>query len=227
MQRCAARPWSVGAKGMAMDERSAEEFREYMHGRWPSMVRLAYGLTGDQGHAEDVAAAAFARACASWPRVRRSGNPDAPHHRGLRGATGSRGDAGPGRPPGPGPQYCPAGNGSLRPQAPGGMAGNGKDTALSPGWTQTRNIRRRHFSAFPDRSRRPPTLAALAGRPGHPGPVSRRRRLIPRRARTGRRPSPVFSPGVPDREPDRPGTWGSAGERPLALPGRLPQTVCR
>jgi len=60
-----------------MDERSAEEFREYMHGRWPSMVRLAYGLTGDQGHAEDVAAAAFARAYASWPRVRRSGNPDA------------------------------------------------------------------------------------------------------------------------------------------------------
>ena len=45
-----------------MDQRSAEEFREYMHGRWPSMVRLAYGLTGDQGHAEDVAAAAFARA---------------------------------------------------------------------------------------------------------------------------------------------------------------------
>jgi RNA polymerase sigma-70 factor (sigma-E family) len=60
-----------------MDERSAEEFREYMHGRWPSMVRLAYGLTGDLGHAEDVAAAAFARAYASWPRVRRSGNPDA------------------------------------------------------------------------------------------------------------------------------------------------------
>jgi len=60
-----------------MDERSAEEFREFMHGRWPSMVRLAYGLTGDQGHAEDVAQAAFTRAYASWPRVTRSGNPDA------------------------------------------------------------------------------------------------------------------------------------------------------
>jgi hypothetical protein len=35
------------------------------------------GLTGDQGHAEDVVQAAFARAYASWPRVRRSGNPDA------------------------------------------------------------------------------------------------------------------------------------------------------
>ena len=60
-----------------MDERSGEEFREFMHGRWPSMVRLAYGLTGDQGHAEDVVQAAFARACASWPAVRRSRNPDA------------------------------------------------------------------------------------------------------------------------------------------------------
>jgi RNA polymerase sigma-70 factor (sigma-E family) len=53
------------------------EFREFMRARWPVMVRLAYGLTGDQGHAEDVAQAAFARAYASWPRVSRAGNPDA------------------------------------------------------------------------------------------------------------------------------------------------------
>jgi RNA polymerase sigma-70 factor (sigma-E family) len=53
------------------------EFREFMHARWPAMVRLAYGLTGDQGHAEDVAQAAFARAYASWARVRRSGDPNA------------------------------------------------------------------------------------------------------------------------------------------------------
>ena len=53
------------------------EFREFMHGRWAAMVRLAYALTGDQGHAEDVAQAAFARAYASWPRVRRTGNPEA------------------------------------------------------------------------------------------------------------------------------------------------------
>jgi RNA polymerase sigma-70 factor (sigma-E family) len=53
------------------------EFREFMRARWLVMVRLAYGLTGDQGHAEDVAQAAFTRAYASWPRVRRSGDPDA------------------------------------------------------------------------------------------------------------------------------------------------------
>jgi RNA polymerase sigma-70 factor (sigma-E family) len=60
-----------------MNARTDTEFREFMRARWPAMVRLAYGLTGDQGHAEDVAQAAFARAYASWPRVRRSGDPDA------------------------------------------------------------------------------------------------------------------------------------------------------
>ena len=53
------------------------EFGDFMRGRWPAMVRLAYALTGDAGHAEDVAQAAFARAYASWGRVRRAGDPDA------------------------------------------------------------------------------------------------------------------------------------------------------
>jgi DNA-directed RNA polymerase specialized sigma24 family protein len=56
---------------------SDEQFREFMRGRWPAMVRLAYGLTGDLGHVEDVAQAAFARAYASWSRVARTGDPDA------------------------------------------------------------------------------------------------------------------------------------------------------
>ena len=60
-----------------MNARLDGEFREFMHARWPVMVRLAFGLSGDQGHAEDVAQAAFARAYASWPRVRRSGDPNA------------------------------------------------------------------------------------------------------------------------------------------------------
>lgn len=53
------------------------EFREFMLGRWPALVRLAYGLTGDRGHAEDLAQAALARAYASWGRVRRAEDPDA------------------------------------------------------------------------------------------------------------------------------------------------------
>jgi DNA-directed RNA polymerase specialized sigma24 family protein len=45
-----------------MDEQSGDEFRDFMHGRWPAMVRLAYALTGDVGDAEDPAQTAFARA---------------------------------------------------------------------------------------------------------------------------------------------------------------------
>lgn len=54
-----------------------EEFDAFMRGRWPAMVRLGYALTGDVGNAEDLAQAAFARAYASWGRVRRAGDPDA------------------------------------------------------------------------------------------------------------------------------------------------------
>jgi RNA polymerase sigma-70 factor (sigma-E family) len=54
-----------------------EEFDRFMRGRWAAMVRLAYALSGDAGHAEDLAQAAFARAYASWGRVRRAGDPDA------------------------------------------------------------------------------------------------------------------------------------------------------
>ena len=53
-----------------------DEFRDFMRGRWSAMVRLAYTLTGDQGHAEDIAQAAFASAYAAWGRVRRAGDPD-------------------------------------------------------------------------------------------------------------------------------------------------------
>jgi RNA polymerase sigma-70 factor (sigma-E family) len=53
------------------------EFREYMAGRWSGLVRLAYGLTGDQALAEDLAQTALAKAYASWSRVRRADDPDA------------------------------------------------------------------------------------------------------------------------------------------------------
>jgi RNA polymerase sigma-70 factor (sigma-E family) len=53
------------------------EFREFMVSRWGGLVRFAYGLTGDRGHAEDLAQTALAKAYASWPRVRRTEDPDA------------------------------------------------------------------------------------------------------------------------------------------------------
>jgi RNA polymerase sigma-70 factor (sigma-E family) len=60
-----------------MDSRTEAEFTEFMHARWPRLVRLGYGLTGDPGLAEDLAQTALAKALASWQRVRRAGDPDA------------------------------------------------------------------------------------------------------------------------------------------------------
>src|SRR5579862_3191257 len=60
-----------------MSDESDEEFDAFMRGRWPAMVRLAYALSGDAGHAEDIAQSAFARAYAAWGRVSRAGDPDA------------------------------------------------------------------------------------------------------------------------------------------------------
>jgi RNA polymerase sigma-70 factor (sigma-E family) len=64
-------------KGVPVDAVADSEFSDFMQGRWSQLVRLGYGLTGDLQHAEDLAQTAFARAYASWPRVRRADNPDA------------------------------------------------------------------------------------------------------------------------------------------------------
>src|SRR5712675_1875723 len=77
MQPLPAFWWSALAREVAMSTGSDEEFDGFMRGRWPAMVRRAYALTGDAGHAEDVTQAAFARAYGSWGRVRRAGDPDA------------------------------------------------------------------------------------------------------------------------------------------------------
>jgi RNA polymerase sigma-70 factor (sigma-E family) len=53
------------------------EFSEFVHRRWPQLVRLGYVLTGDEGLGEDLAQTALARVYASWPRICRSGDPDA------------------------------------------------------------------------------------------------------------------------------------------------------
>src|SRR6201996_3769398 len=68
---------SVLAREVAVSARPDDEFDAFMRGRWAAMVRLAYALTGDAGHAEDVAQAAFARAYAAWGRVSRAGDPEA------------------------------------------------------------------------------------------------------------------------------------------------------
>ena len=54
-----------------------EDFGAFAVSRWPGLVRLAFGLTGDQWAAEDVAQATLARAYVAWRRVSRADDPDA------------------------------------------------------------------------------------------------------------------------------------------------------
>ena len=73
-----------------MDAAADTEFGDFMSARWPGLVRLGYGLTGDRQAAEDLAQTALARAYASWPRVRRAGDPDAYVRRILLNANRTR-----------------------------------------------------------------------------------------------------------------------------------------
>ena len=67
----------LDATANAVDTTRQDEFGQFMAARWPGLVRLAYGLTGDRWLAEDVAQAALASAYAAWWRVRRADEPDA------------------------------------------------------------------------------------------------------------------------------------------------------
>ena len=66
------------------------QFDEFMASRWPGLVRLAFGLTGDRWLAEDLAQTALASAYAAWWRVRRADDPDAYVRRILINASKSR-----------------------------------------------------------------------------------------------------------------------------------------
>lgn len=73
-----------------MDSLAADEFTEFMLSRWAGLVRFGYGLTGDQGLAEDLAQTALTRAYASWSKVRRAADPDAYVHRIMINSNRSR-----------------------------------------------------------------------------------------------------------------------------------------
>ena len=68
----------LDATADAVKTTGQDEFGAFMAARWPGLVRLAYGLTGDRWLAEDVAQTALASAYAAWWRVRRADDPDAP-----------------------------------------------------------------------------------------------------------------------------------------------------
>jgi hypothetical protein len=53
------------------------DFSAFALSRWPGLVRLAYGLTGDQRVAEGSAQTALASAYTAWRRISRADDPDA------------------------------------------------------------------------------------------------------------------------------------------------------
>jgi RNA polymerase sigma-70 factor (sigma-E family) len=67
-----------------------EDFSAFAVSRWPGLVRLAFGLTGDRWAAEDLAQVTLARAYVAWRRVRRAGDPDAYLRRILINASNRR-----------------------------------------------------------------------------------------------------------------------------------------
>jgi RNA polymerase sigma-70 factor (sigma-E family) len=54
-----------------------EDFSAFAVSRWPGLVRLAFGLTGDRWMAEDIAQTTLAKAYVAWRRVSRADDPDA------------------------------------------------------------------------------------------------------------------------------------------------------
>jgi RNA polymerase sigma-70 factor (sigma-E family) len=68
---------AIPGAGDSVGSGDREQFHQFMVSRWPKLVRLAYGLTGDRWAAEDLAQVALVNAYAAWWRVRRADDPDA------------------------------------------------------------------------------------------------------------------------------------------------------
>ena len=63
-----------------MTGREAERdalFRDFVAARYPSLVRSAYLLTGDRGHAEDLVQSSLLRTYGAWRRLAELGNAEA------------------------------------------------------------------------------------------------------------------------------------------------------
>jgi RNA polymerase sigma-70 factor (sigma-E family) len=58
-------------------QQSETEFAEFFTATWPRLFRTALALTGDESQAEDALQSAYAKAYASWTRVRGADHPEA------------------------------------------------------------------------------------------------------------------------------------------------------
>jgi RNA polymerase sigma-70 factor (sigma-E family) len=54
-----------------VDAEAEDDFRDYVASRYPSLVRTAYLMCGNQGHAEDLVQSALAKTYLAWHRIRR------------------------------------------------------------------------------------------------------------------------------------------------------------
>lgn len=61
---------------MALAEHEEQQFWEFVAARRQHLVRTAYLLTGDHGHAEDFVQDALIRAHRNWRRIERSDQPE-------------------------------------------------------------------------------------------------------------------------------------------------------
>jgi RNA polymerase sigma-70 factor (sigma-E family) len=57
--------------------RNVAEFSDFAALRWPTLLRTAYLLTGDHGHAEDLVQTTLAKCFVAWPRLRARSAADA------------------------------------------------------------------------------------------------------------------------------------------------------
>jgi RNA polymerase sigma-70 factor (sigma-E family) len=53
-----------------VDAAAREEFRDYVAGATPSLLRVAYLMTGNRADAEDLVQTALAKTYLAWPRIR-------------------------------------------------------------------------------------------------------------------------------------------------------------
>ncbi len=63
---------------VAVTGRSTDaEFADFFAASWPRLFRTTYAITGDRGATEDALQSAYAKAYASWRRVRAADHPEA------------------------------------------------------------------------------------------------------------------------------------------------------
>ena len=67
----------MGVARTGPDGGGTESFEEFFHATWARLFRTTYAVAGDVASAEDALQAAYAKAFASWRRVRSADHPEA------------------------------------------------------------------------------------------------------------------------------------------------------